>query len=362
LTVDQVDSAVFAVPAPTAEADGTFWWNSTTVVVVHVRAGGVSGLGYTYGPEACATAVDGLLAPTVLGRDPLRTQETWDAMVGSVRNAGRPGIASLAISAVDTALWDLKARLLELPLHVLLGAGETQVPVYGSGGFTTYDDQRLAGELEGWLADGIPRVKIKIGEDAGRSQQRDRDRIRFARSVVGDDVALFVDANGAYGAGEAVRLIRSVDDARVSWFEEPVTSDDLDGLRHVRERVEPDVTAGEYAFDPWYVERMCAAGAVDCLQVDVSRCGGVTGWQKAVAVAEAHHLPVSAHCAPSLALAPCAATPRLRHMEWFVDHVRIESRLFDGFPVPTGGGLSPSDAPGHGLSLKEANAAPYRVR
>ena len=361
VAVTGVEPRVYTVPTSSPEADGTLAWDSTTMILVRARAGDTVGTGWTYGPPACAAVVSDTLADVVEGRPASSVRWSHAAMVDAVRNMGRPGIASMAISAVDTALWDLQARVLDVSLSDLLGRVQEEVAVYGSGGFTSYDDRETSEQLAGWLESGITQVKIKIGEDRGARVARDIARIALARTVVGDGTELFVDANGAYDVGQAIRVGRRVEDVAVSWFEEPVTSDDLDGLRRVRDHVSSDVTAGEYGYDLTYFERMCSARAVDCLQIDVTRCGGYTEWGRAVAVAEAHHLPVSAHCAPSLHLPAAAATRHLRHLEWFHDHVRIESMFFDGFPDPGGGSVTPPPGPGHGLVLREQDAEPYRV-
>jgi L-alanine-DL-glutamate epimerase-like enolase superfamily enzyme len=359
--VEDLEVRVYTVPTDAPEGDGTFTWDSTTMVLVRVRAGGETGDGWTYGPPACAALVRDQLRDLVVGESALDPPARFHAGVHAVRNTGRPGVASCAISAVDVALWDLKARLLGLPLHRLLGALREEVPVYGSGGFTTYDDDRTTRQLSGWVDQGIGRVKIKIGESAGTDVARDLARVRLAREVVGENVELFVDANGGYGVGQAIRVGRELDEHDVRWFEEPVTSDDLDGLREVRAGVGADVTAGEYGYDLTYFGRMCAARSVDCLQIDASRCGGVTEWLRAAAVAASYHLDVSAHCAPHLHAHVAAATPRLRHLEWFHDHVRIEEQFFDGALDPSGGTLRLTDAPGLGLELREADADRYRV-
>ena len=208
----------------------------------------------------------------------------------------------------------------------------------------------------------IPRVKIKIGESWGTRLGRDLDRIAFARDIIGPGVELYVDANGGYTRKQAVRMARAMADQYVTWFEEPVSSDDLDGLREVRDQVTPDVTAGEYGYDLPYFARMVDAQAVDCLQADVTRCGGFTEWQRAAAVAAARGLEVSGHCAPNLHAHVAAAIPNLRHLEYFHDHARIESMVFDGALDPSGGVLRPDPArPGLGLTLKESDAAPFRV-
>jgi L-alanine-DL-glutamate epimerase-like enolase superfamily enzyme len=361
--VEALTTRVYRIPTDAPEADGTLTWDSTTVVVVEARAADETGLGWTYAAGAVARLVDEMLAGVVVGRDGLDARGAYHAMSAAVRNVGRPGVAATAISAVDVALWDLAARLLGVRLARLLGVVRESVPVYGSGGFITYDAARLAGQLGGWVHElGIPRVKIKIGESWGAAVERDIARMRQAREVIGRDAQLFVDANGGYGRKQAIRVAQAVADLDVTWFEEPVSSDDLAGLREVRDAVAPDVAAGEYGYDLPYFRRMCEAGAVDCLQADVSRCGGITEWQRVAAVAAAHNLQVSGHCAPHLHLDVAAATVNLRHLEWFHDHVRIESMLFDGALTPDRGVLRPDlSVPGHGLTLREADAERYRV-
>jgi L-alanine-DL-glutamate epimerase-like enolase superfamily enzyme len=333
------------------------------MVLVRAHAAGVVGTGWTYGPAAGAAVVDDLLAEHVVGREAFDIPAMSEAMIRSVRNAGRSGVAGYAISAVDLALWDLKARLLNLPLHKLLGACHRQVPVYGSGGFTTYDADQLRAQLTHWAhTQSIPRVKIKIGESRGANVSRDLARIALTREVIGDDVELYVDANGGYSAGAAIRVLDAGADADVMWFEEPVSSDDLAGLRAVRTAVRADVTAGEYGCDLSYFQRMCAAGAVDCLQADVTRCGGITEWLRVAAVAAAHGLQISGHCTPHLHAHAAAAVPNLRHLEWFHDHVRIEDMFFDGTLDPSGGVITPDPtAIGNGLTLRPDVAERYRV-
>jgi L-alanine-DL-glutamate epimerase-like enolase superfamily enzyme len=361
--IDGLDVRAYRVPTDQPEADGTLSWTSTTVVVVRASARGVCGLGFSYAPRAAAVLIDELLASEVLGRDAMDVPDAWLRMVRKIRNVGRPGVASCAIAAVETALWDLKARLLDLPLAVLLGMARDVVPVYGSGGFTSYTDAQLSAQLQHWVHDfGIPRVKIKIGTDRGSRPELDLHRVALARDVVGDHTDLFVDANGAYTRKQAVTLGRAFADLGVTWFEEPVSSDDLAGLHEIRDAIPVDVAAGEYGYDLFYFERMCSAGAVDVLQADVSRCAGMSEWLRVAGIAAAHGLDISGHCAPSLHVAVACCVPNLRHVEYFHDHARLDDLLFDGAPGPLGGVLTPQlDRPGHGLELKEADAEPYLV-
>ncbi|WP_425244658.1 enolase C-terminal domain-like protein [Streptomyces citrinus] len=363
MPVERVDVSAYTVPTDAPEADGTLSWDTTTTVVAEVRSGGLTGTGWTYAPPAAADVVRHQLAPLVEGFDVLDIPATHARMCRAVRDAGRPGIVSCAISAVDIALWDLKARLLDLPLVRLLGANRDRVPVYGSGGFTTYHDTHLAAQLSGWVhGQHIPRVKIKIGEAWGRAATRDLQRVRHARQVIGPRAELYVDANGGYNRKQAVRIGEALAAVGVGWFEEPVSCDDLTGLRLVRDALLCDVTAGAYGYDLPSFARMIAAGAVDCLQADATRCGGITEFLRVAALAQAHGLEISSHHAPHAHADVAACVPNLRHLEWFHDHVRVESMLFGGVLDPTGGTLRPGrNGPGHGLVLRGEEMEEYRV-
>ncbi len=351
--VSEIAVSAYRVPTVAPEADGTANWDATELVVVQPVAGGQRGLGWSYcAAPAAAQVIRSLLTPVVLGSDALDVPGIWQQMNQAVRNAGRPGLVSMAIAAVDLALWDLKAKLLDLPLDRLLGRCRDQVPVYGSGGFVSMTDAELVAQLRRWTQEqGIPRVKIKVGESWGSAPRRDLARTRLTRETVGDDVDVFVDANGGYSAGQARRMGAAYDDLGVVWFEEPVSSEHLADLRMLRGALRCDIAAGEYLSSAIEAQQMCAAQAVDCLQLDATRCGGITGWFQAAAVAAGHGLQISAHCAPSLHLAPAACTPNLRHIELFADHERLESMLFDGVPTTLGGSLRPPDRPGNGLRL-----------
>jgi L-alanine-DL-glutamate epimerase-like enolase superfamily enzyme len=353
--VTSVEVQAYTIPTDAPEADGTFAWQKTTIVVVHARSGRVAGLGYTYADLATAKLIETLLAPLVHGADALSPPGAWDRMVAAIRNLGRPGICSMAIAAVDIALWDLKARLLEQPLFRLLGAVRESVPVYGSGGFTSYDGSRLAEQLSGWVQRGIPRVKMKVGSDPGA----DPMRVRHARQAIGPEAELFVDANGAYNVQQAIALANEFAEEDVSWFEEPVSSDDLPGLRAVRERVPAgmEVAAGEYGYDLPYFERMLEAGAVDVQQADVTRCAGFTELLRVDAICRAHGRPLSLHCGPAAHAHVATALSQFRHLEYFHDHERIEQMLFDGVLEPRDGALWPdSRAAGMGLEFKRRDA------
>jgi L-alanine-DL-glutamate epimerase-like enolase superfamily enzyme len=358
VAIEGVDVAAYTLPTDQPESDGTAEWDATTMVLVEARAGGKTGLGYTYGDVSSGKVIESVLRDVVTGRDAMAAGAAWEAMGRACRNLGRPGVASMAIAAVDNALWDLKARLLDLPLATLLDPVRSAVPVYGSGGFTSYTDERLAEQLGGWAAMGIPRVKMKVG----REPERDPERVRVARAAIGPDTELYVDANGALSRKGALAFADRAAEHGVSWFEEPVSSDDLEGLSLVRDRAPAgmDIAAGEYGYMLPYFEAMLAAGAVDCLQADVTRCEGITGFLRVGALCQARSLELSGHCGPAIHLHPCCAVPALRHLEYFHDHVRFEGRMFDGVPEPVDGALHPDlSRPGNGLELRRADAERY---
>lgn len=356
--ITKVSARAYKIPTDKPEADGTLSWDSTTLIVVHAEADGASGIGYTYSHSSAAALINSKLAEAVKAYDALDPPGAWRALERSVRNMGRQGIAATAISAVDIALWDLKCKLLDVPLCRLLGRYRDEVPIYGSGGFTTYSDAELRQQLAGWVArDGCRWVKMKVGSEP----ERDPHRVEVAKSAIGEHT-LFVDANGAYQVEQALELAGRFAAQGVAWLEEPVSSDDLAGLQFVRQHapVGMEIAAGEYGYESDYFRRMLETAAVGVLQADITRCGGVTGFLQVAALCEAHHVDLSGHCAPSLHLHAACAAPRLRHLEWFHDHVRIEHMLFDGAPHPDHGVIRPDlTRSGLGLAFKAKDAEQF---
>jgi L-alanine-DL-glutamate epimerase-like enolase superfamily enzyme len=358
------DVAVSAYEVPTAteqESDGTLIWSSTTIVVVEVRAGDLTGLGYTYCDPSAGAVIESKLAGVLEDADPLMPQKTWSEMQMATRQLGSDGIAPMAMSAVDVALWDLKARILGVCLADALPRYREGVPVYGSGGFCDYSPDQLRDQVQGWVEKGFRSVKIKVGRDA----DADPERVELVRSVAGPDVEVMVDANGANRVPDAVLWAKRYrEEFGVTYFEEPVSSDDLAGLAYVRDHAPAGlaVAAGEYGWNLPYYQRMLDAGAVHILQADVTRCGGITNLLRIDGLCKARCLPFSAHCAPAISAHACCAMETVLHIEYFFDHYRIESMLFDGTLEPEGGLLTPDRSrPGLGLALKREEARRYQV-
>jgi L-alanine-DL-glutamate epimerase-like enolase superfamily enzyme len=356
-TIEDLTVTTATIPTDELESDGTLEWDSTTIVLVELKARGVSSVGWTYGHAAAAQVIESKLRDNVVGQDPMDIERIWLGNEKAIRNSGRQGLAALAISAVDISLWDLKARLLGVPLATLAGRFRTSTPIYGSGGFCTYSDDRLREQMRCYVDMGIPRVKIKVG----REMDRDRHRCAVVREAIGNDTDLYVDANGAYSRQEALHWAHIyAEEFGVGYFEEPVSSDDLEGLRYLRDRVPPPITvaAGEYGWDLAYFTKMLPT--VHIQQADVTRCGGITNFLRVGALCQAHQIPFSAHCAPNVSAHACCGIQTLAHIEYFHDHARVEEMLFDGTLAPDGGALRPDlSRPGLGLELKRSALEEY---
>jgi L-alanine-DL-glutamate epimerase-like enolase superfamily enzyme len=356
--IDHVDVSHFKIPTDSPESDGTHKWDHTNLTTVVVHAGGEQGLGYTYAGSETAALIRDVLAEAIKGHDAMSPPAVYMTMWRKIRNIGRAGVCSMAISAVDCAVWDVKARILGVPLVSLLGAVREAAPVYGSGGFTSYTNRQLADQLGGWARQGIGAVKMKIG----RHPEQDPERVEVARKAIGENTKLYVDANGAYSPRQALAQMEMLAAHDVRWFEEPVTSDNREGLRFVRERASPrmDIAAGEYGYDPFYFRQMLEDRAVDVLQADITRCGGVTAFMQVDALCQAFNIPLSAHTAPALHTHAACAAIQFTEVEYFHDHVRIEEMFFDGLPRLVKGALQPDRSrPGNGLELKRADARKF---
>jgi L-alanine-DL-glutamate epimerase-like enolase superfamily enzyme len=354
--VERIEVSAYTVPTDSPESDGTLRWDSTTMVLVEAIGGGERGIGYTYGDVSVGKFIESKLAETVRDADAMSPPSAWAAMQSTIRNAGRPGVGAMAISAVDIALWDLKARLLEVPLADALPRFHDTVPIYGSGGFTSYSNAQLQEQLGGWASGGIPRVKMKVGSEP----DQDPERVRVARDAIGDSVDLLVDANGAYARKQALYWAERFAQDGICYLEEPVGSEDREGLRLLRDRGPGglSIAAGEYE---WTLPQLAElSGCVDILQADVTRCAGITNFLRTDGICKGRQIPFSAHCAPAVSAHACCAMETLVHLEYFYDHVRLEGMLFDGVLSPEGGDLRPDGSrPGLGLELKRSEAERY---
>ena len=367
-----LNTKAYRFPLRQPESDGTLEWDSTTMVIVEAHCdSGQTGFGYIYGHVGCRRVIEATLKKLIIGQDPLNIEGLWHSMQKQIRNFGRDGIVASAISAVDIALWDLKAKILKLPLATLLGAVRTAVPVYGSGGFTSYTPEEMQEQFSSWIDQGITRFKIKVGthpfDDVARiercwRQMGDSTKLKQTLKETGREGQIFIDANGAYERKQAVEIAQKSQSLGVKWFEEPVPMYDRTGLRLCRDQMPPGicVAAGEYGYDLDSFRHLLADGCVDVLQADATRAGGVTGFMKAAVFAEGFNVPLSAHCAPLIHTHLGAAAKPLIHIEYFHDHVQIETRFFEGFAGVVKGELHPNfSKAGLGVEFKFNDAEKF---
>jgi L-alanine-DL-glutamate epimerase-like enolase superfamily enzyme len=358
--VKKVNTSAYKVATDAPEADGTLRWDSTTLVLVEVEAADKKGIGYTYANESAAFLIERKLKDLVLQKNALDIQGINSFLTQQIRNSGTCGITMMAISAIDNALWDLKSKIFHVPLCKLIGQVKDAMLIYGSGGFTSYNKKQLQQQFTHWAEKSIQYMKMKVGTQPDTDVQRVKD----AREILSDDVQLMIDANGAYTAKQALQKAAEVVQYNVTWFEEPVSSDNLEGLHFIREHApeQMNIAAGEYGYNLPYFEIMLHAESVDVLQADATRCGGITGFLKAGVLAEAYQLPFSSHCAPALHLHAAVCLPSFFISEYFHDHVRIEEMLFDGVSPPENGVLKPDlSRPGLGIEFKHRDAEKFKL-
>ena len=320
---------------------------------VHIQTDeGLEGLGVGNGGRASQVLINESLKPILIGQDPLYIEKLWDDMFWRVRGVGRKGLAFGAISAVDTALWDLKAKYFSVPLYKLLGPYTDTVPIYGSGGWTHFSIDELVAEQTGYVERGMKSVKMKVGKDFGKSEKEDIERLAAVRDAVGDDVEILIDANNGYYAKQAIRMARAFEPYRVGWFEEPVLADDIEGLAAVAAAIDIPVATGEHEYTKFGFRELIARGGADIVQPDIGRVGGVTEWMKVASLAHAFNLPVAPHAFQVVHLHVTCAIPNLRIVEYLGVSEEFDKLVYTEFPEPKDGMWSPfPDKPGLGLEL-----------
>ncbi len=325
---------------------------------VHIKTdGGFEGLGVGQASPGVREVISNALRPLLIDADPMDIRQLWDDMFWLSRQFGSGGIGALAISAVDIGLWDLKAKALGLPLYKLIGAVRDSVPVYGSGGGTHLTKDELVAEAAGYVERGIPRVKIKVGKDFGRAEKEDIERVTAVRDAVGYDVALYVDANSAYHPKQAIYLAKEFEQSQVGWFEEPVLTEDVEGLARIVGATSIQIATGEQEYSVHGFRGLLSAAAVDIVQPDVFRVGGVTAWLRIAELAETFNRPVAPHLAPLVHLHLACTIPNLKSLEYRDIDMEADRGWYHDVPQLNGGTWSPfPDRLGLGLELD-----PYAV-
>jgi L-alanine-DL-glutamate epimerase-like enolase superfamily enzyme len=346
-----LDAGLYRIPLPTVLTDSTHG-EMTAFQLITVRlldGDGGEGVGYTFtvgmGGAAVHALVERDLKPTLLGRDPSRIEALWRDMWWHLHYGGRGGQTSLAISAVDMALWDLAAKQAGKPLWRLLGGFDAKVPAYAGGIDLDLSADELLRQTERNLAKGFRAIKMKVGR---RRLAEDVEKVAAMRKFLGPDIPLMVDANMRWTADEAVRAARAFAEYDIFWLEEPTIPEDVVGhARVVREGGVP-VATGENLHSLHEFQQMIAGGGVTFPEPDVTNCGGVTVFMKVAHLAEAHNLPVTSHGAHDVTVHLLAAAPNRSYLEahgFGLDRFIAEPlQIVDGFATAP-------ERPGHGIEF-----------
>ena len=366
MKITDVKTTVLSVPHLSGFKDATIrhMVQGRSQCFVHIMTDeGLQGLGLGGGAQAAREVIERTLKPILVGQNPLHIEKIWDDLFWAVRGVGRKGLAFCAISAVDVALWDLKAKFFEVPLYQLLGPYTEVVPIYGSGGWTHFNLDELLAEQSGYVERGMKSVKMKVGKDFGQSEQEDIQRLAAIREAVGDDIEILIDANNGYYAKQAIRMAKAFEPYRVGWFEEPVLADDIEGLAAVARAIDIPVATGEHEYTKYGFKDLIARGGADIVQPDVGRVGGITEWLKVAHLAHAFNLPVAPHAYQLVHLHLACATPNLRIVEYLGAVEAADKIFYTEFPQPDPDGMwAPyPDKPGLGLELDPTAVKKYSV-
>jgi len=364
--IESIQSCSAAVPL-----DKVTYLSTRTVTdrhygLVKVRShDGVEGIGFCYVGNAAGaifdTAVEQLLAPVLIGQDSYAVEKLWKDMYQQALLQGRAGTAMRAISALDTALWDLNARTHKLPLHKYLGAVELEtVPAYASGGY--YVDgktpQALGDEMASYAAMGFKAVKMKAGRFSPAEEEA---RVNAAREAIGPDVELMLDMNNAWqDCTEAMRYVTRFEAYDPYFLEEPFSPDDVDNHVRLSKLTRVPVATGEIGYGRWYNKELLEKGAATILQTDALVCGGVTEWRRVAATAASHGVVMCPHWFHDVHAPLVASTPNARYVEFFWDDQVLNFRkLIDRQMTHKQGRVVLHQEPGLGFNFDETMVARF---
>ena len=351
------DIKVHLVSAPVLGryADATRKVETVGFVVVRITTDqGLEGFGVTYhevGGEATKLLIERNFTPRLIGRDPLEHEVIYADFVGYLRGIGRKGLMFCALSAIDIALWDLKGKIVDLPLYRLLGGNRSEVPVYASGGWTSYSDEELVEEITGMVGQGYSMVKFKVGVEGGHNLRRDYRRVAAVREAVGPEIGIMLDANNCWDAATGVQFANRVRELDIMWLEEPVPADDIPGLARFKRGTDVPLATGEHEYTRYGVRDLLLNEAADIVQVDGARSGGYTEMLKIAALTQAWNVKFAPHAMENIQAHLVSAVPNALFLERLLMFEPITANVFRDVPVPAGGMMPIPDKPGLGLEL-----------
>jgi L-alanine-DL-glutamate epimerase-like enolase superfamily enzyme len=356
--IEAIESAYYRLPLEPMGDAGHGAIDSEEIVTVKLRAGGLEGHGYAYtigrGGRAVQALIEHDLAPLLLGRDAAGIAALWDLMWQRLLYVGRGGLASFAIAAVDIALWDLRGLGERKPLYRLLNASSKEIPAYGSGVDLPKPMDALLKQTEGFLARGLPGVKVKIGK---LDPKEDEARVAAVRKLIGADIDLMVDANMAWSAGEALERGRRLEPFGLYWYEEPAIPEDVAGHARLARELAVPIALGESLHSPHEFRRYIEERAVEIVQIDPVTNGGISASLRALEMANAAGLKASSHYCDELAAHLLCAAKEPVYLE---KHAFALDRYLEAPQVVKNGRVRPSEAAGTGMRFSAKALAPYR--
>jgi L-alanine-DL-glutamate epimerase-like enolase superfamily enzyme len=357
MRIEAIESAYYRLPLEAMGDAGHGAIDSEEIVTVKLRAGGLEGHGYAYtigrGGRAVQALIEHDLAPLLLGRDAAGIAELWDLMWQRLLYVGRGGLASFAIAALDIALWDLRGLRERKPLYRLLNASSKEIPAYGSGVDLPKPMDALLNQTEGFLARGLPGVKVKIGK---LDPKEDEARVAAVRKLIGGGIDLMVDANMAWSAGEALERGRRLEAFGLYWYEEPAIPEDVAGHARLARELAVPIAVGESLHSPHEFRRYVEERAVEVVQIDPVTNGGISASLRALEMANAAGLKASSHYCDELAAHLLCAAKEPVYLE---KHAFALDRYLEAPQVVKNGRVRPSDAPGTGMRFDGRALAPF---
>ena len=351
----EVFSPMKRVENPAYDANFILKWSGYVTVRI-VMESGLDGWGMTFS-DPVAEYVARYMKDELIGKDPIAHEDIWAAMYGVIRSSGRKGVALMAMSAVDIAIWDLRGKLLGLPIYRLLGGTNRRIPAYASVGFLSMPDDEVVEKSLQYIQAGYTTLKIKVGFDRGNNIKADVKRVEKVRAAVGNQAQIIVDANGVYDAATAIRFARAAADVDICLLEEPTHADDIAGLRRVRDTGLVPVASGENEYTKYGCRDLLMAEAVDVLQFDIARTGGFTEMMKIAAISQAWNVKMAPHFWPQFSAHVLSAIPNGLYLEVFPEN--RGAPIIKNQPAVTGGFYEIPDAPGLGLDFDREYLLPH---
>jgi len=320
---------------------------------------GITGVSITYGGSLTKVLIEDTLKPMVIGEDPLNSERIWEKMYWATLQYGRRGAAISAISTVDIAIWDLKGKIFNLPVHRLLGGHRDTVPSYVTGVDLHYTNDELVEEVTDYVRSGFKMIKIKLGR---KDPNEDLERVKLVREAIGPNIDLALDVNNGWSLHTAMRMAKKFEEYDIYWLEEPILADEIENLAKLARETSIPIAVGENHYTKWEFRQLMEQGSAEVVQADIGKCGGVTEFIKIAAMADAYGLPICPHHTEYIDVALVAAVPNGLFHECVHEFFEPMGKLFINPIIPKNGEISPSSKPGFGIELNDKIIERWKVK